>query len=290
MVWFHRYSKLLAGVSFLLVMAGGLVTSTGSGLAVPDWPLSYGQWLPPMVGGVRYEHTHRLLAALTGLMTLILALWALWVEKRRWFRWVAIGALGAVVAQGILGGVAVLYLLPAPVSIVHACLAQTFLGLVVAISFFTSREWMVPKSFSGDLARLKVLASAAVAGIYLELILGATIRHTDYDFLVVPHIVMALVVLILSVLVLGHVFKEFEGQRQFITPALFLAAFSLLQISFGMGAFVYRWMLRNAVQLTLGKILFVTGHQTLGAVLLSAAVFFALRVFRMSGAAVASSR
>src|SRR3989338_726134 len=145
-VWLSRYTKLLAGVTFLLIIAGGLVTSTDSGLAVPDWPLSYGQFMPPMVGGIRYEHSHRLIAASVGLMTILLVGWLMAVERRRWVRWLGIAALGTVVLQGILGGLTVLYLLPDPVSIFHACLAQTFFALIVALAFFTSREWFSPVS------------------------------------------------------------------------------------------------------------------------------------------------
>src|SRR3989338_10054325 len=106
-MWLRLYTKILVVMTFLLVIAGGLVTSTKSGLSVPDWPLSYGQLMPPMVGGIRYEHTHRMIATLVGLMTLVLAVWLGCSERRKWVRWAGIGALGLVVAQGILGGMTV---------------------------------------------------------------------------------------------------------------------------------------------------------------------------------------
>src|SRR3989338_2547310 len=99
-VWLNRYAKLLAGTTFLLVIAGGLVTSTGSGLAVPDWPLSYGKLMPPMGGGIRFEHTHRMIASRVGLMTLVFSLWLGFSERKRWLRWAGIAAFGMVVAQG----------------------------------------------------------------------------------------------------------------------------------------------------------------------------------------------
>ena len=99
---------LTAAAGFLLVIAGGLVTSTGSGLAVPDWPLSYGTLFPPMVGGIRFEHSHRVIAATVGLMTLVLTLWVLFADRRRWVRRLAIAALALVVLQGLLGGLTVL--------------------------------------------------------------------------------------------------------------------------------------------------------------------------------------
>ena len=277
----HRYIQFLVFITFLLVIAGGLVTSTGSGLAVPDWPLSYGKMMPPMVGGIRYEHTHRLIASLVGLMTLGLTVWTLFVEQRRWVRRLAIVSFGAVVLQGILGGLTVLYLLPAPISIFHACLAQTFLALIVSLAFVTSREWLATVSYKGDLSKLKHLLFLVAGFIYLQLILGATLRHTHLDFLAIPHIIVAFLVLIHVSLVLVHVLKEHEGEKKLTRPAIGLAFLALFQISLGMGAFVYRIMF-SQTQTTFGKIFFLTGHQALGSVFLATAVFFILRVSRMS--------
>src|SRR3989338_4154315 len=142
-LWLARYTKLLVGVTFFLIIVGGVVTSTKSGLSVPDWPLSYGKLMPKMVGGVRYEHTHRMIASLVGIMTLALSLWLGFKESRTWVRWAGIIAFGAVVLQGVLGGLTVIYLLPAPISIFHACFAQTFFALIVSLAFFTSKEWFV---------------------------------------------------------------------------------------------------------------------------------------------------
>ncbi len=108
----YRFAQLTVVSTFLLLIAGGLVTSTDSGLAVPDWPLSYGSWMPPMVGGILYEHGHRMIAAAVGLLTLILTLWVMVKDNRRWMRWLAIACFGVVVFQGILGGLTVLMLLP----------------------------------------------------------------------------------------------------------------------------------------------------------------------------------
>jgi cytochrome c oxidase assembly protein subunit 15 len=143
MMWLHRYANLVAAATLLLIAAGGMVTSTGSGLAVPDWPNTYGWFMFsfPMekwVGGIFYEHGHRLIASAVGFLTIVLAVWVWRVDPRRWVRWLAVGALGAVVLQGLLGGLTVLLLLPAPVSIGHAGLAQLFFCLTVSLSVFTS--------------------------------------------------------------------------------------------------------------------------------------------------------
>ena len=109
-----------------MLIAGALVTSNDAGLSVPDWPLSYGSLLPPMVGGIFYEHGHRMIATLVGTLSIVLAVWLWRVESRRWVRWLGVAALGAVVAQGILGGITVLFFLPPPISAAHATLAQLF--------------------------------------------------------------------------------------------------------------------------------------------------------------------
>src|ERR1041385_3610296 len=122
----HAFARLTATSTFVLIFVGGLATSGGSSLSVPDWPLSYGMFFPPMVGGVFYEHGHRMVAAFVGLLTVILTLWICIKEERAWVRWLSIGAFLAVLAQGILGGLTVRYLLPTSISMLHACLAQTF--------------------------------------------------------------------------------------------------------------------------------------------------------------------
>src|SRR6476659_10187446 len=125
----HRFATLVAGCTVLLVLAGSLVTSTGSGLSVPDWPTSYG-WnmfaFPPSkwVGGILYEHSHRLIASTVGFLTIILAVWTWRVDPRPWVRTLGFAALGAVILQGLLGGITVLLKLPPAVSIGHAGLAQ----------------------------------------------------------------------------------------------------------------------------------------------------------------------
>lgn len=283
-VWLANYTKLLVAATFLLVIAGGLVTSTKSGLSVPDWPLSYGKLMPPMVGGIRYEHTHRMIASLVGLMTFILMLWLGFKETRNWVRWTGIAAFGAVVAQGILGGLTVIYLLPAPISILHACLAQTFFALVVSIAFFTSREWFLPSASSSEAGELKQPLLMLVALIYLQLILGATLRHTTSHFIVIPHIITAFLVLIHSIMVMIRVFRSFESEKKLVIPSIFLAVLTLLQLTLGMGAFVYVVMLAETIQPSAGKIFFVTAHQTLGAALLATSIFLLLRVYRKGSA------
>jgi heme a synthase len=182
MNWLHRYTKLVVCCTVLLIAAGGMVTSTGSGLSVPDWPTTYGSSMFsfPMnkwVGGIFYEHGHRLIASTVGFLTIILAAWTWWVDPRPWVRKLAFGALGAVVLQGLLGGITVLLFLPAPISIGHAALAQLFFCITISLALFTSAAWRDAPASIDDPA-LRRVATATTAIIYIQILLGATMRHT----------------------------------------------------------------------------------------------------------------
>src|SRR5215831_2952840 len=178
----HRFSKLVVACTVLLILAGSLVTSHDAGLSVPDWPTSYG-WnmftFPPSmwVANILYEHGHRLIASTVGLLTIVLVVW-LWIaEPRRWVRWLGVAALGAVIAQGLLGGLTVLFFLPPAVSTAHAGLAEIFFSLTVAIALFTSPGWKASRDRLDD-ARLRRLATSTTILIYSQILIGATMRHT----------------------------------------------------------------------------------------------------------------
>lgn len=182
------FSKILVGATLFLIFAGSLVTSTGSGLAVPDWPLSYGMVFPPMVGGVFYEHGHRLIAATVGFLTVCLAIWLFFKEPRRWMRRLGGFAILLVVMQGVLGGLTVLLQLPAAISVAHAITGQTFFCVTLFIAYGLSRERSLRESGADDrdqtFARVVLGLTAAV---YLQLVLGALMRHWHaglavYDF------------------------------------------------------------------------------------------------------------
>lgn len=174
--WLQLYTKLVAFSTLFLIFAGAMVTSTGSGLAVPDWPLSYGMVFPPMVGGIFYEHGHRMVAATVGLLTVIQAIWIQLRAPKRSLRILGWTSVGAVIAQGVLGGITVLFLLPPAISIAHAGLAEIFLCLNVSIALVAS-EW-----FDGLQATEK--GDAPVAGttalvllVYAQILIGALMRH-----------------------------------------------------------------------------------------------------------------
>lgn len=183
----RKFTKVLVYATLALIFIGGMVTSTGSGLSVPDWPLSYGTFFPPMVGGVFYEHGHRMVATVIGLLTLILVIWLLKSQEKKWVKNLSFYALGAVIAQGLLGGLTVLLFLPPPVSIGHGVLAQTFFVITIVIAYGLSleRQEREKKDFTKTSpAVLKLFLLFAVL-IYIQLIIGAAMRH-NHAGLAVP--------------------------------------------------------------------------------------------------------
>ena len=190
----HAFAVFTACCTFLLLIAGALVTSNDAGLAVPDWPLSYGSLMPPMVGGIFYEHGHRMIAAFVGLLSIILAAWLWRVESRRWVRWLGVAAVGAVVVQGILGGLTVLFFLPVPISVAHATLSQIFFCTIMSTALFTSAWWERGRLLAVDAPGTPIfsLGVATAAAALLQLVLGAVFRHQGFG--IIPHLFGAAVV------------------------------------------------------------------------------------------------
>src|SRR4051794_23485668 len=176
----HRFTLLVTAATFILIVAGALVTSNGAGLAAPDWPLSWGRVFPPMVGNLFYEHGHRLIATSVGLLTICLNIWLWRSEERGWVRRLGLFALCAVIAQGLLGGLTVKLMLPLWVSSAHATLAQLFFCTLVSLSVFTSPDWGEPRAAVEETVgpSLRYLCVAAFAVTLMQLVLGATLRHS----------------------------------------------------------------------------------------------------------------
>src|SRR6476660_1723802 len=176
----NRFAILVACATFFLIIAGALVTSHDAGLATSDWPLSNGQVFPKMVGNLFWEHGHRMVATTVGLLTIGLMVYTLIKEKRNWVRKLSIVALAGVIAQGLLGGLAVKLSLPLAVSAAHARLAQLFFCTTVSLAVFTSRSWTIERPQLEERAGLplRYICPAAAATIFLQLIIGATLRHS----------------------------------------------------------------------------------------------------------------
>jgi heme a synthase len=178
----HGYALLTASCTFVLLLAGALVTSTGSSLAVPDWPLSFGKFFPEMRGGVLFEHGHRMVAGTVALLTLGLAVYTQIVEKRSWVKKLAWCALGAVLLQAVLGGVTVLLHLPTEVSVAHAGLAQIFFCLIISLSVVTSKTWIEDSDhrISSNMGFIRNTSLIVTILIYFQILLGAVTRHSGF--------------------------------------------------------------------------------------------------------------
>src|SRR5215470_3556844 len=285
----HRFAKFVAGCTVLLVLAGSLVTSTDSGLSVPDWPTTYG-WnmftFPPSkwVGGILYEHGHRLIASTVGFLTILLAAWLWFSDSRRWMKRLGVAALGAVIAQGVLGGLTVMFFLPPSISTAHAGLAEIFFCLTVAIALFTSRGWLA--SYNGhvvDDATLRQIATTTTALIYCQILVGATMRHTGAG-LAIPdfplmfghlwpthwdakiaihfaHRAGALLVLLAVAATSGTAWQRYRGsdRRELVRPAVLLAALVVVQVTLGAMTVLSRrdvWI--NSVHVVCGALVLTT--------------------------------
>src|SRR5216684_7934997 len=167
----HRFAVLTACATFFLIFVGGLVTSTGSALAVPDWPLAFGKLIPAWEGGIRFEFGHRVAAGTVVVLTLILMTWAWRSEPRAWVRKLVFTAFGLIVVQAILGGITVLLELPLAIAVTHAATAQALFCLMVSIAIFTNPRWNATPHIDEPPSRipLTTLACATTAIIYMQI-------------------------------------------------------------------------------------------------------------------------
>ena len=297
----HRFALFTACSTAFLIFVGGLVTSNQAGLSVPDWPTSYGwnmftfpysRW----VGGIFYEHGHRLVASFVGFLTVILASWTWLKEKRRWIRNLSLIALISVITQGILGGLTVKYLLPTSISMTHACLAQTFFCLTIALAFFTSPSWKqgLPHIQDTDSGLpLSLLCGLTTGAVYVQLLLGAWMRHTQSglaipDFplafgKVIPefrdyhvaihfaHRVGAILVTAMILWTVSRLWRSHREDRLLLLPAAVMLGLLCVQLT--LGAFTI-WTEKSPI--------IASAHVATGALILGTSFLLTLRAFAMS--------
>jgi cytochrome c oxidase assembly protein subunit 15 len=296
------FAALVAVSTAVLIFAGGLVTSTGSGLSVPDWPNTYGwfMWAFPMskmVGGIFYEHAHRLIASTVGFLIVVLAVWLGRAEPRRWVRRLGYIALGTVIAQGILGGITVLWYLPDAVSIAHASLAQILFCLTVTIALVESPGWtrgyrQLPAANAqlpgrpvaldvADDPTLRTIAIVTTAVIYSQIVIGATMRHTGAGLAIpdfplsfghwIPphwdskiaihfaHRVGAATVTLLILATAGHVFFHHGRRAELRRPAILLLLLLTVQITLGaLTVLTQKQFIINSLHVVNGALVLVT--------------------------------
>ncbi len=287
----HKYAVFTACSTFLLLIAGALVTSNDAGLSVPTWPLAWGSVAPLMVGGIAYEWSHRVIAASVGFLTIVLAAWLGVAEKRPWMRWLGLAALGGVIAQGILGGLTVRMFQPPAVSAAHATLAQLFFSTVVAIAFFTSGWWQseILEMEDPGTPRLRSLTIWTVAAVFLQLILGAAFRHKGFG--IIPHLIGAVIVTMLVFMTAGALKRRFSNAQPLRKCARFLHILIGVQLLLGAGAWWSRVYAARFPQPITIMVTLTVVHTVTGALLLATTLMTALVSYRMlrPGSALANS-
>lgn len=272
-----------AFATFFLIIAGALVTSNDAGLAVPDWPTTFHSFrMPSMVGGVLYEHGHRMIAGFTILLTLGIAISTWLVDRRRWMKNLALAAFSTIIVQAILGGITVLHFLPPAVSTAHAVVGQTFFCLAVAIALFTGRHWVQEQPrIAVDRRRpsLVTLTLLSIALLYVQLILGGMFRHKGMGWQ--PHVIHSLLVVIVvtwtAIRVLSY-YSQLEALRR---PAIIVLGLLIAQLCLGFLSFLARVVWGGEVaQPTPMMIWSTVAHVSVGALLLATTVVLAIQTWR----------
>jgi heme a synthase len=280
----YRFAVLTSCCTALLLMAGALVTNNDAGDSVPDWPLAYGRLVPPLIGGIRFEYAHRVVAGVVAILTLILAIWLTFAKlpRRRAAKPLGWLALVLVLAQAGLGALRVKEVHPMLSATAHATLAQIFFITVVGLALYLSPWW------GGDLPQLddvkspslRVLTTMTTLAILAQLILGAAFRHGAFG--INPHLVGAAVVTVLVVWVGRAAKVRFREDRDLRRCTIFLHSFFGLQILLGFAAwYAVRVLAMQSEQPTTLFVSLTVAHVLGGALTLAASVIFTLTSFRL---------
>ena len=277
----HRLAVFVFLWTILLLVFGALVTSNQAALSVPDWPTSYGTFTPPMLGGIVYEHTHRVIAGVLGVL-LILETIVIWkYDSRRWLRWFALAAVGGVVAQGILGGEVVIRLLHYWLPELHACFAQVMFGAILSLAVFTSKWWVEPHSALQDRAGLSIhsIATINAAVTFLQVFLGAGFRHQDMP--IWPHLVGSFVVLGVMIWTAAVLRRRFDDSREMTLGRTLLHGMVGTQILLGFAAYWSRLTTADALHPMPVMVTLTVLHTVFGGLVFVTTVFVVLLCYRL---------
>ena len=279
-----RFAFMTVGATFILLVIGGLVSSKGVGMAVPDWPTTFGENMftfpfSKMVGGIFYEHSHRLMGSLVGFLTIGLTSLIWWKEERRWLKWLSVIALISVIFQGIMGGLRVIEI-STFYAVAHGAFAHLFFALIVSIALFLTDFWRnsgldTPEVDHTALRKLSIYTSIA---IYIQLILGAIYRHTA-EFLWL-HLLFAFVVTVLLFILTDSVSKKI-GEIGFLKKvSILLGALIIFQLFTGMGAFMVKLFSPDRLQAPPMVVGMTLVHVLSGALLFASSVVLTLGIIR----------
>jgi len=280
----HKFSIVLSACVFLLIIAGALVTSNNAGLAVPDWPTSFGSLykIPPMVGGIKYEHSHRMIAEFVGLLTIIFAVWTQRKDPRSWMRKLGWFALLLVITQGVIGGIGVKKFLPWWMSTIHGMIAQSFFALSMLFIVFTGSRWMeqapvtIPQRSTFDLRQWSWIA---VGLIYMQLFFGAAFRHSaqwkisNNEGFVFPfqfHVYGAIIVTIALFAICLRAITVYGAAKPVRGMGIAILALLLIQLSLGITSYFVRVLNgRDVTAPTASMVAVTVAHVAVGALLLA---------------------
>ncbi|HEY1423643.1 MAG TPA: COX15/CtaA family protein [Candidatus Acidoferrum sp.] len=280
----HRYAVFVFCWTILLLIAGALVTSKDAALSVADWPTSFGTWFPPLRilnGGAFFEHSHRVIAFILGLLLLSEAVLIWFVEERRWLRWFALAAVAGVVAQAILGGEVVRRLLHYWLPVLHACFAQIMFGAILSLAVFTSKWWIEAREALEDKEGISIhfLVVLNAMVMFLQVFFGAGFRHQYAP--IWPHIVGAFVVLGMVIWTAGSLRRRFDSSRELRFGQVLLHSMVGVQILLGVAAYWSRLATQDAPQPMPAMVLLTVVHTVFGALLFAASILIVLMCYRL---------
>lgn len=291
-MWRRRFAALTIAVTVVLLSWGAVVTSIGAGMAFPDWPTSLGSYnlISPVedwwqVPAYLAEHGHRLVASLVGMLTVVLAVWTWWADPRGWMRKLGVGAVALVIVQGILGGLRVLWV-SLDLAMIHACVAQLFFAVLVAMTLFMTDTWREQKGVlpnTDATGRLRRWSYVAAGTIYLQIVLGALLRHPGAGMsggFTTLHVVGAFLVVgvVLGVFVLAE--KHFDSVPVVRRTAWVLLGTMGLQFALGLASLLLTLYEPSGAGGVVAYVVLTVAHLVTGAVLFGASVVMALLVSR----------
>lgn len=277
----HKFAVFVLLWTVLLFVAGALVTSNEAALSVPDWPASYGTLTPPMVGGIVYEHSHRVIAGILGVLLIIEAVLIWLKEERKWLRWFALAAVGGVVAQAILGGQVVIQLLHYWLPVWHACFAQIMFGAILCMAVVTSKWWVESHPALEDRGGISIHTIVMVNAIvtFLQVFVGAGFRHQDMP--IWPHMAGALAVLGVTIWTAAVLRRRFDASRELTFGRTLLHSMVGMQILLGVAAYWSRLSTADAPQPMPVMVWLTVIHTVFGALVFAVSILVVLLCYRL---------
>jgi cytochrome c oxidase assembly protein subunit 15 len=277
----HKYALFVVAWALILLTAGALVTSEDAALAVPDWPLSYGSLNPPMVGGIAFEHSHRLIAAGLGVLIIGLA-FLLWrYDERPWVKYLGLAAVGGVIVQGVLGGLTVLKLLHYWLPVMHACTAEIVFAILVAIAMCTSRWYMesLPQYVDHGVPSIHSIVALNALVIFLQVLVGAGFRHKYLSLK--PHILGAPIVLAMVLWTAIVLRKRFPEVSAMARMRKLLHSIVGLQVILGIAALWARIQFADDPQPLPPVVISTVIHTVVGAILFATSIATVMVCYRL---------